>query len=364
MKRSRTFVLAALAVVVLLGGGLWYRLHTRDTDGRYPWPATPPLTRLGTPAPAANVPSPRVVARLELPLWGGPDRNADASVRFRTDLDVLAPLGDGPANAALWLKDFTKGAAASRTEEAERAMKQRVDGPADLGKVLPADAPLLLEAEAWADQATLRFYPDIFPVRGQATPIPNLLLSLTFSKSWLARALANPDAPTALEDCRRAIRWGRLLRQDDVTIIQDLIGLACIRMGAKTLYDVAARRGDTATMLAAAIVNGEHGPQRLVTMERLNHLALFPGENLGVSAEKLDAMAEMARSCPDRRFRFEAILKLAVVRAKGARAHRAKAQEILDGLAGEKDPILLPLVHWARVSTFKKEELAGLIGPW
>ncbi|MBK6405282.1 MAG: hypothetical protein IPF66_09690 [Holophagales bacterium] len=120
---------------------------------------------------------------------GGPDLDANAPIRFRTDLDVLAPLGDGPANAALWLKDFTKGEKGPRLEEAEQAMKRRVDGPPDLGKILPPGEPLLLEAEPWADQATMRFYPDVFSVRGAATSIHNLLFSLTRgSRGWRGRS--------------------------------------------------------------------------------------------------------------------------------------------------------------------------------
>lgn len=361
MSRSRVYVLGGLAVVMILAGALWARTRGKGAGTEYPWPETPPLVRLGTPAPAANVPSPPAFEKLELPRWGGPDRDANAPIRFRTDLDVLAPLGDGPANAALWLKDFTKGLPSARLEEAEQAMKRRVDGPPDLGKVLPPAEPLLLEAEPWADQATMRFYPDVFSLRGAATPLHNLLFSLTLGKSWVARALANPDAPAALEDCRRAIRWGRLLRQDDVTVIQDLIGLAVIRQGAQAMYDLASRRGDTKLMLAAAIVVGEHGEQRLLTMLRLNQLKLEPAKDLGVTDEKLSAVVEMARRSPDRRFRFDALVTLAAIRSEGTKAHRAKAQVALDGLAEEKDPILAPVVKWARVATLTKIERDALI---
>ncbi|MHB1046234.1 MAG: hypothetical protein ACYC4P_09485 [Thermoanaerobaculia bacterium] len=361
MKRSRLCVLAALAVVGVLGGGLWYRTRAIAKE-RYPWPEYRTLPRCTDAAPAARVPAPKAVGRLELP-GGSP---ATGHVTFRNDLDVLAPLGDGPGNAALWFKDFTKGFGFARTDEADAAWKARVDGPADLGadlaKVLPPDHPLLREAEAWADQSTMRFHPEFFPSRGWTTPIPNLLLSLTFAKSWVARALSDPGAPTAADDCRRAIRWGRLLRQDDVTVIQDFIGLACIRIGAQGLYDLAARRGDLETMLAASVVVGEQVAQRLLTIQRLKTISLLPVEGLAVTDEKLGAMAEMAKARTDRRFRSEAILALATVRAKGMRHHRQRAQEILDSLAGEKDPVLAPVVAWARVSSFTKEELDSILG--
>ena len=372
MKRSRLFVLAALTVVGVLGGGLWYRIRA-NADKPYPWPEMRPLARCTDAAPAARVPAPKAAGRLELPRWEPP---TTGYLTFKNDLDVLAPLGDGPGNAALWLKDFTRGTGFARTDEAKAAMKARVDGPADLGKVLPPnhpflrelgwvlppDHPLLQEAEPWADQSTMRFHPEVFPSTGWTTPIPDLLLSLTLAKSWVARALSDPDARTALDDCRRAIRWGRLLRQDDVTVIQDLIGLACIRIGAQGLYDLASRSGDLQPMLAASVIAGEQVAQRLRTVERLKRISLLPVDGLAVTDEKLGAMAEMAKAGTDRRFRSEAILALATVRAKGSRPHRQRAQEILDSLAGEKDPVLAPVIEWARVSSFAKEELNGILG--
>ena len=163
-------------------------------------------------------------------------------MRFRTDLDLLAPLGTGTANAAAWFKDFAKPDG-SRRADAEAAMARRVQGPGELGEVLPGTDPLLLEAEPWCDQATMRFYPDFFPIKGYATQIPNLMLQLTFAKSWVARGMAASDPAKAMEDFRRAIRLGRLLRQEDATVIQDLVGLACIRDAALGVYELAVKEG-------------------------------------------------------------------------------------------------------------------------
>jgi hypothetical protein len=84
----------------------------------------------------------------------------------------------------------------------------------------------------------MRFYPDCFPLEGTDTQLPNLLVPLTFAKPWVARGLALEDPARAKEDFRRAIRLGRLLRQEDATIIADLVGLACIRHGAQALAPV------------------------------------------------------------------------------------------------------------------------------
>ena len=142
-------------------------------------------------------------------------------------------------------------------------MERRVQGPGELGEVLPADDPLLLEAEPWCDQATMRYYPDIYPMKGWETQIPNLMFQLTFARSWVARGMAASDPSKAMEDFRRAIRLGRLLRQEDVTVIADLVGLACIRVGAQGIYDLAVKQGNAQLALVASIVLGEVAPQRL-----------------------------------------------------------------------------------------------------
>lgn len=362
MNRSRLYVLGACGVVVILATLLGVRLLGREEPGAPSKPVTL-LARHGEPAPPANVPPPVVAnpTELKVPCWGCPVDGKGWATAFQTDLDLLAPLGDGPGNAALWLKDFGK-AEGSRRDEADAATKRRVEGPPEIGKVLPPDDPLLLEAEPWADQAAMRFYPEILPLRGHATPIPDLLLSLAFAKSWVARGLANPDAPTALDDCRRAIRWGRLLRQDDVTVIQDLIGLACIRIGAQGLYDLAARRGDLPLMLASAIVIGEHGPQRLRTMDFVRNGAVLVGGEVRIDDERLDVLVDRARSAPDRRFRGEAVLQLAIVRQEGTKAQRQRAEETLAEIAAAKDPILSAHARWAQAATFTQDELALVAG--
>lgn len=359
MKHARTLVVAAAAVVVLLAVTLGFRLlHGREV-AQPKAKALTPLPRWTETAPAARVPEPRPATELKVPCWACGNESDGWPIAFRTDLDLLAPLGDGPANAALWLKDFER-ARGSRFAEAEAAQKRRVDGPKEVGKVLPPDDPLLAEAAPWADQATMRFYPDVFPLNGHATPIPNLLFPLTLAKSWVARALAAPDAPGALDDCRRAVRLGRLLRQDDVTVIQDLVGLACIRVGAHGLYELATRRGDAPLALASAIVLGEHGPQRLRTQQAISRTTLLGEEGARMSEKRVADIAGIARSAPDRRFRLEAILQLAVARSEGSRGVRRVAEEELGKLAATEDPIVAATVAWARTATFTKDVLAEL----
>jgi len=344
VNRPRTLVLAAVSLIVVLAAALGIR-WAGHAQGLPAPPARPQLARFDKLAPSARVPLAIHVDVPKLPCWSCPD-SEKWPIRFREDLDLLAPLGDGPANAALWLKDFAKPQGA-RLPEAEAAVKRRVEGPGDLGLVLPPDDALLKEAEAWADQATMRFYPDVWAAEGASTPIPNLLLSFAFAKSWTARAASNPDAPTAIEDCRRAIRWGRLLRQEDATIIQDLIGLASIRIGAEQLYALAARHGDQPLMLVAAIVQGEGAPQRLRTAEVLTRLAFRVEGKSVVTDRKVDDWIGVATTSPDRRFRFEAVCSLGLARLLGTSAQREKAEKALAELKASSDPFVAGNARWA-----------------
>ena len=224
-------VLLASAVIVVLAGSLGARLVARDGKAKA-------LT-----APNAVVPEPAdfEVADLEVPCWTCP-ANKGWSLRFQTDLDLLAPLGMGTANAAEWFALFEKKVG-PRAADATAAMERRIEGPEWVGKVLPPDDPLLLEAEPWCDQATMTFYPGIFELNGYATRITNLLLPLNMVRSWVARGLAAETTEAAMADFRRAIRLGRLLRQEDVVVISDLVGLACIHIATRGIYERALADG-------------------------------------------------------------------------------------------------------------------------
>ena len=359
----RAPVLAALAVVLGLAALLGFRLaagggHTPSAGPKRPV------------APPATVPAPKALslAALAAPCWGCPEA-AKWPVAFRTDLDLLAPLGNGPANAGLFFRDFAKPNG-SRYAEAAAAMDRRVDGPGDLGKVLPPDDPLLLEAEPWCDQATLRFYPDFFPLEGYATQLPNLVVPLTLAKSWVARGLAAADPSRATEDFRRAIRLGRLLRQEDATIIADLVGLACIRVGAQGVYDAARMTGDAPLAVLASVALGEHAPQRLLTSERVTKVSLAPfarkaadgTPTLDLPDAQLDAVVALARSDPDRRFRGEGILALSIVRALGTKPQKEKALATVKELAATGDA-LASLAAWSLEHPATKAEIAGAFAP-
>jgi len=316
----------------------------------------------------SQVPAPRPfqVTELEIPHWSHSNAR-EWPVQFRTDLDLLAPLGTGKRNAGEWYVDFRK-VDGPRLAEAEAMMARREERGDRFGLVLPVDDPLLLEAEPWSDQATMHFYPDLLKPNGWNTQITNLLVPLTLARSWVARGVESPDPEAGLEDCRRAIRLGRLLRQEDIVIINDLVGLACIRMGAQGIYEIAIREGDTELALLASIVIGEVAPQRLLTSERVTRswdTGSVREEATGtlvleITDEELEATLEMARGQVDRRFQAEAILALNVVRFLGTDAQQKRVVELLTELRASNDPMLSETARWSLEVEPTREQLESL----
>jgi hypothetical protein len=335
-------VVLAAAVIVVLAGTLGARLIGLDN-------AAPKLR-----APAATVPEPAVfdVTELEVPCWTCPENRVWA-LRFQTNLDLLAPLGNGTANAAEWFALFEKRVG-PRADEAVAAQKRGLEGPEWLGTVLPPDDPLLLEAEPWCDQATMSFYPDIFPLDGYSTRITNLLFAIKLVRSWVARGEAAEDGDVAMADFRRAIRLGRLLRQEDTVVISDLVGLACIHIATRAVYDRALADGDLELALLASVVIGEVAPQRLGTKKHLTSTDLLDSFQQGDSGEinfrlqpgKLDVVIEAAESAPDRRFRCEAVLGLNIIRSLGAPEEIERANDVLDALVNDADRKVAVGAQW------------------
>ena len=340
----RTIITAAVTIVLVLGGLLAARLVLR-------WWQT---SRLVVP-PHLQVEAPRETpaSDLEVPCWSCPSAK-QWPVRFQTDLDLLAPLGDGPANAAEFFALFEKERG-TRAGDAEAAQSRRFERADDIGMVVAPDDELLLEAEPWVDQAAMRFYPDVFPMEGGGTRITNLLVMLTLARSWTARGVDAADPEEGLADCRRAIRLGRLLRQDDVVIINDLVGLACIHIGARGVYRIAQREGDTGLALLAAIVIGEVAPQRLMTAERISVFDLKPYVRheangrvaLDLPDSYLDTAMETAERFTERRFFGEVCMTGILILHRGTPAQQARIREQLEGLAANDDPMISGFARWA-----------------
>lgn len=337
-------VVLAAAVIVILAGSLGARLIARDNTNSSPR------------APRATVPEAVAfeVAELEVPCWSCPAAEK-WPIEFQTDLDLLAPLGTGNANSAEWFALFAK-AGGMRGAEASEASADRIEGqPEWLGKVFPPDHRLLLEAEPWVDQATMSFYPEIFALNGYATKITNLVFVLNLARSWVARGFAAEDTDSAMADFRRTIRLGRLLRQEDVVVISDLVGLECIRYGVRGVYERALADGDSELALLASVVLGEVAPQKLGTKKHLTSTDLidsFVWDDEGEVAFQLqpgrfDSVAEAARSALDRRFRCEAVEGLNIIRSLGTPDQQGRALEVLEELADDADQKVAVAAQWS-----------------
>jgi hypothetical protein len=350
-------------VVLLLAASLGVRLAARPARAAGKSISLSKAEATGTVVP---VPRPFRMTDLEIPHWSH-QKSREWPVQFRTDLDLLAPLGNGGRNAGEWYVDFRKPDG-PRYEEARAMMERREDRENDFGNVLPGDDPLLLEAEPWSDQAVMSFYPELLEPEGWYTQIPNLLVPLTFARSWVARGLESPDPERGLEDCRRAVRLGRLLRQEDTVIISDLVGLACIRIGAQGIFDIAVKQGDAELALLASIVIGEVAPQRLLTSERItrswdkNYLQEDESGRavLEIPDAKLETILDMARNQPDRRFRAEAMLQLNVVRFMGTETQQERAASLLTELSTVEDPVLSETARWSLETEPHPEDLEEL----
>jgi hypothetical protein len=365
----RLGVLLAAGVIAVLGSALAVRLAFSGHGAAQA--ATPPPVRVVTVAPPATVPAPKAldIAALSIPCWSCPNAS-DWALRFRTDLDFLAPLGNGPANAGEWLAAFAKPNG-PRVAEAEAIMSRRVELPGhpEFGPVLPASDPFLAEAAPWCDQATMRFYPDIFPMEGFRTRIPNLLLALVAVRSWVARGTVAERSEDAMADFRRVIRLGRLLRQEDTILIGDLVGLAAIRIGAEAIYDRARRDGRLDLAMTAAVIAAEAPPQKLLTAARLTSAEILPYLHAGTGAGRtslelpdrvLELILMMATQSPDRRFRCEAVNSLAVVAVGGSPAQRTKAKETLEMLSTGADAVVAANARWYLANPISEKELGGM----
>jgi hypothetical protein len=351
-RPSRAFkgTLATLAAMLLVL--LIVRAVVLWDGSSSPVPAPRPVVASTAPdhAPPATVPAPRRVglAGMPAPFPWTRSSTQPKPLRFQVDLDLLAPLGDGRANAAIWFRDFARADGSRSAWGDDKRVIRKVAGVDE--SVFPPDHPVLLEAEPWVDQATMRFYPDIWPVAGPETNIPNLLFAITLAKSWAARAETASDSALAREDYRRAVRLGRLILQDDVTLISNLVGLACVRIGARGLYEQARREGDAETMLAASLALHDADAIRQIAAERTTTISV-PAEyrwhwsrpfqpTVRATDEQFEAALTMAKADPSRALRLEGQFALMGYVAAGTRAQGRQARATLEELSRDPDPLV------------------------
>lgn len=361
---ARVGVIAASATLLVLTGMLATTLLSR--------PGTIASARPAPPRATLPEPRPFDLSTLSLPCWGCLWAE-HWPLRFVTDLDRLAPLGTGPANAAEWFAAFS-GPDGPRFAEAEAAMKRMVDhGPLPIApkglKVLPPDDPLLAEAGPWCDQTTMRFYPDMFPVEGTSTRLPNGLFMISLARAWIARGYDAASFDDAMADFRRVIRLGRLWRQNDVVLTNDLLGLACIRWGAEAIYNRARKEGRTDLALVAAVVASEGPPQKYLSAVRMTGIEVAPYLHrerggsfaLDLPSDQFSRIRQVALSGPGRRFRNQAMFSLRFVAALSTGTMRSRASVLLEKLTRSDDPIVAANAAWCLATPVDNKDVRELL---
>jgi hypothetical protein len=375
MRSNRTTlraaaVLGGAAVVVVLAGSLVSRAAGRIvSDARLEAVAMRPLPVPVEPA-AGRVPAPKPLRLEDVPTprcWSCP-RNRWAETGFDLDLDHLAPLGDGPSNVARWLASFATDGAGSAPGRTYETTEVEFDGVSQT--VLAFGDPLLDEIEPWLAQGVCRFYPDVWELDGLDTPIPNLQLVIRLARTFALRGRLADDPEAAREDFRRAIRLGRLLLQEDVTLIQNLVGIACVRMGVEALLEQARGEGDLVVVAAAFSVLADHDAMRSRAAARVSTATrlwsdVVPGRlggfRLRDDSAAVDAVVEMARESKERALRFESLFSLRAIAHLGSGEQAAAARAALGEVAAGDDPLLARHAREALEVPFTDEELQRFV---
>ena len=290
---------------------------------------------------------------------------------FEVDLDLLAPLGTRPDNGALWFAHFSKriGDRIEQVEAAQASARPWTSHDKE-HQVLPPDHPLLLEAEPWIECASWSFYPEVWSWQGGPTPISNLLFALQLGRSWVARGEQAEDPAAALADYRRTIRLGRLLLQDDVVYIQNLVGVALVRVGVEAIYGHARARGDGATAALAALAIQDCTALRLELTRRFQRMLVFMDfvarvpladggsrTELRLPDQRLDDLVRTATSDPCRALRIEVATPLWITSHLGTEAQRAKARETLAAMTNDPDELVATAARLAADRTFDADQL-------
>jgi hypothetical protein len=250
------------------------------------------------------------------------------SLAFHADLDGLAPLGDGPDNAATWFRDFSQKGG-TRLPEWTRALERatRMTVPDFTLTALPPDDPLLREAERWINQATCRFYSEELSVEEQASRSPNLDMIRMLGFSWVARGSRNQN----IDDLSRAMRLGRLLRQDDVTLAQDQVAMRLVNMAALAMIGMDSRR-----IAQVAPVRTESSAIILQTGDRL--ILLGSGQ--------ITTLISFAEKSADRRFRLDAMHRLHLLFAGSNADSQRQANDALVRLEHDPDGMVAATARW------------------
>ena len=153
-------------------------------------------------------------------------------------------------------------------------------------------------------------------------------------------------------------------------MIQDLIGIACLRLGLDALHDQAQRQGDAVGTTLYAVALADTAGNRHATAERLTVLRIqdavrktWRGLELSLDDHRVSDVLSMATGDPSRRFRIESLGVPWMVRNGGAADQRTKATKALDLLGADADPLVAAAASARANRSWNDDEaLAALLG--
>lgn len=200
-------------------------------------------------------------------------------------------------------------------------------------------------------------YPDVLSIEGGE--LPYLPFFMRLGRTWLDRGDEAPDPRRALADYRRVVKLGRLLLQDDVTVIQDLVGLALIGLAAERLYDLAKHQKDATGMIVASLVMNDAAGIGSYTRTRMRNLSRPPVTSRPCESwwpwsrralflgHELEAARKLATSSAERRMRLEALSSLRYIASAGGDEISSEARSVLSQVAkSDPDRLVRRLAKW------------------
>jgi hypothetical protein len=151
-------------------------------------------------------------------------------------------------------------------------------------------------------------------------------------------------------------------------VINDLIGLAAIRLGVEAIYDRARKDGRLDLALTAAVVAGEAPAQRLLSAARLTSAEVIPylhrgtgGSSIALPDARFEGLRKIALNSPDRRFRIKTCASLSLIACFGAGEQREQAKQALNTLARSTDPAVASEARWHIANPLDEKHLDGLL---
>ena len=151
-------------------------------------------------------------------------------------------------------------------------------------------------------------------------------------------------------------------------VINDLVGLAAIRLGAEAIYDRARKDGRLDLALAAAVIAGEAPAQKLLSGVRMTGAEVVPylrrgtgGSSITLPGDRFEGLRKIALESPDRRFRVITCASLSLIASFGSGDQQQQAKRALEALASSSDTVVASNAHWHLANPVDEKRLDQLL---